>query len=581
MTSMDGIDGLDGVEEPGEELHLVTDSGGHVTSEYALHVFITPSGASIQCIVVAAVEDRFLAVFPQKAWHRQTSKRVLPQSLIAKPTLMVVACCALGARDELLEEVTMKVWTGYITAETFGQLEPFDAETPANYGFVTESGSQDFLPFAVSLSDALQEHFAFLSAESGHGHGEGGEDGSGLGADLGGRVSHLENMMGRVSANMEEILFEMKGGRRAPKPSTPRVTFTDPLTSTVPQQPRGRGSGAAKFPLLDASVVAAAQAAGVSDENLEEMQRMMAAGRPKAKTLREPALRQPVAKTTVAQILSESEEEEVPDTVAAGSAGPSGPVSMEAAVGKLTELVSLLAADRVKKAKSSKVELALENLGSSSTADSSSGGSLKRASAARRALRQALQDAPEEISGVVERLLVEDLTSQTQAHGMPASVFNARAWVEHRSRIGSTYKTSAYAAWGVAGILDSLVNGKIARARSQAGLLLLQLDQVAIDRGSWSLAAELSLEIGPPLASLANHSLPNVADGESPFSRLLDPRWSEVMLSHLRDAEDYVVKRKALGRKVNADDSHQSESHPKSKAKPKGRAKASAEAAEA
>lgn len=107
------------------------------------------------------------------------------------------------------------------------------------------------------------------------------------------------------------------------------------------------------------------------------------------------------------------------------------------------------------------------------------GGHLKRAAAARRALRQAWQETPEEVSAVVEKLLLEDLTSQTQAHGMPAASFNARAWVEHRSRISASYKTSAYAAWSAAGILDNMVQGRIAQARAQAALLLLQLDQVA------------------------------------------------------------------------------------------------------
>eukprot|EP00435_Cladocopium_sp_Y103_P054384 s1627_g17.t1 len=164
---------------------------------------------------------------------------------------------------------------------------------------------------------------------------------------------------------------------------------------------------------------------------------------------------------------------------------------------------------------------------------------------------------------------------------MPLQAFNARAWLEHRSRIGSTYRTSAYAAWGVSGILDNLVRGKVAHARAQAALLLLQLDLVAIDKGSWSLAAELSLEVGPPLSSLSSHSLPSFAEGESPFSKLLDPRWSEVMLSHLRDAEDYVVKRRALGKRGTTDEHAGTETTAKAKPKPKGKAKASNEAADA
>ena len=112
-------------------------------------------------------------------------------------------------------------------------------------------------------------------------------------------------------------------------------------------------------------------------------------------------------------------------------------------------------------------------------------------------MRTALVDAPEEIYMVVERLLLEDLTSRTIAHGMPKADLNARAWIEHRSRIGA-YKTSAHCAWGVRGILDDLIQGRTAHARARAALLLLQLDQCAVDKGDWTLASELSLEQGPP-----------------------------------------------------------------------------------
>lgn len=49
------------------------------------------------------------------------------------------------------------------------------------------------------------------------------------------------------------------------------------------------------------------------------------------------------------------------------------------------------------------------------------------------------------------------------------------------------------------------------------------------------LAAELGLEAGPPMSVLEQHKLPSVASGESPYSHILDPRWAEVSLSHLRD----------------------------------------------
>lgn len=149
--------------------------------------------------------------------------------------------------------------------------------------------------------------------------------------------------------------------------------------------------------------------------------------------------------------------------------------------------------------------------------------------------------------------------------------------MEHRSRLGA-YKTSAFSCWSACGILQDLINGRVAHARARAGLLVLQLDQCAIDRGSWGLASELALEQGPPLSTLASHTLPSVSDGESPFSKLLDARWAEVFLTHLQDAENYVTKRRNLGKKVSSqDDASDDKQHPKSKAKAKATAKSSAE----
>eukprot|EP00435_Cladocopium_sp_Y103_P017908 s2227_g4.t1 len=63
----------------------------------------------------------------------------------------------------------------------------------------------------------------------------------------------------------------------------------------------------------------------------------------------------------------------------------------------------------------------------------------------------------------------------------------------------------------------------------------MQLDQASIDHGSWYLASELGLEAGPPMSALDQHKTPNVLAGESPYSRILDSRWAEVSLAHLRE----------------------------------------------
>jgi hypothetical protein len=105
---------------------------------------------------------------------------------------------------------------------------------------------------------------------------------------------------------------------------------------------------------------------------------------------------------------------------------------------------------------------------------------------------------------------------------------------------------------------------------------LLQIDQACIDRGNYVLAAELSLEIGPPLNALSQHVAPDIQQGEAPFSRLLDSRWAEIALGHLRDQEDYLSRRRNIGKGQNAkseitDESstHSPKRRPKPAAKPK------------
>eukprot|EP00435_Cladocopium_sp_Y103_P076306 s94_g89.t1 len=203
---------------------------------------------------------------------------------------------------------------------------------------------------------------------------------------------------------------------------------------------------------------------------------------------------------------------------------------------------------------------------------------------ARLALRNALQKNPEEIHQTIERLMYEDLSRQTLGPGLNPVGLNAKARVGFRSKI-SNYKTGAFCAWSLAGILDALILGQPSAARARACLALLQLDQTSIDRGSWSLASELSLEMGPPMGALASHQLPNVQDGESPFSRLLCPRWAEICLGQLKEQEERLSKRRALGKNITKgnkeenDDTVSTECRKRTKAKAKAKAAASTEKA--
>lgn len=116
-------------------------------------------------------------------------------------------------------------------------------------------------------------------------------------------------------------------------------------------------------------------------------------------------------------------------TAAAGSGESQDP--MQAALVKLTDIAQAFSADKRKKASSSKIDSALDQVGASSEVHGI--GSGKRSAAGRRLLRSMLLEQPSEISSMIEKLMWEDISSQTLTPVLKAPAFSVRAWVEHRS----------------------------------------------------------------------------------------------------------------------------------------------------
>ena len=506
----------------------------------------------------------------------------MPSSALAKPTLVEVAAAEAGNLEEPVPDETIKVWIGFLKPAFFDHLEIVD-ECNVQYCFdSTEDGM--LLPFGQGLVDVAQEHFAFFSAdgavpladevEEPDIDGEPLVPGDAGYQDLtpGGvhrRVDRLEQALTELTTEMRKL----GAAKSAPKK---KATAKAPSSKSRPLKPRpGAGSSPVPphnpYPMLDAGVVHAALQAGIPEENLQQMQKLVSRGSKAMKVKDMNPMVQP------ADFLSEDEVIEgdnAEDQEGDGSADQ-GPLA--ASLSKLTAIVDLLTSEKLKRASTSKLEVALDS-GAGSSSDLPLQGTGKKAAAARRALRSSYEEHPEDISALIGRLMNEDLNAVTIGPGMAPPQLCARAWVEFRSRIGA-YKTGAYAAWSVAGILDSLMQGHVKKARARASVCLLMLDQASIDRGNWALAGELALEAPPPFASLANHQLPAVQDGESPFSKLLDPRWSELAMAHLKDQ----VKRKNVGkfnrggREGAADEAGDADTKrkPKPKAKPKSQSSGS------
>ena len=130
------------------------------------------------------------------------------------------------------------------------------------------------------------------------------------------------------------------------------------------------------------------------------------------------------------------------------------------------------------------------------------------------------------------------------APGASAQSTSARAWLEHRSRLGNYAATIRYT-WILCGIWVALRSEAVKEARARAALGVIAADQTSIDGGSWLLSQEVLLEEPPPLSSFQHRR--QVDQWDQPGSRLLDERWQEVLMWRVKSRDSYLESRKRLG----------------------------------
>ena len=95
----------------------------------------------------------------------------------------------------------------------------------------------------------------------------------------------------------------------------------------------------------------------------------------------------------------------------------------------------------------------------------------------------------------------------------------ARGWVESRARIQS-YPGTIRFAWILNTIVDALQAGSKQEGLARALLGLAAIEQVSLDRGSWTLAEPIVLEEPAPQHSFVGRQLPT--GSEPPFTKLPD-----------------------------------------------------------
>ena len=574
---------------PVESSPFVVDSASGVVNQHypfgIIRISSLPHTPAVQVIFVAELDNKILVAFPGSAWHKQKNQRVLPNGWITRATSVEVAACSMVEREVVVEDLFLSCWIGFLKPDLANRVDFQQTALDVEYMFEA-SCEAVVVPFATAFADVCNDHFSFFSASEApeaFPQGDTADDEDQFPSDPAGhgsagvsaRVAKLEGLMEKVSANLEILLD-------ARPPRAPALRTSAKFSSAAPPPPRvtfakaksmgsAASDAASQYPQLDPGVVQAAVQAGVSATALQQMSKLVARN-PKAAKMGDmvpPLEMDPL-----------SEEEDAGEGATMGledSGSPEQPVdAVSQAVVKLTDLIASMAEEKKKKASVSKLDTALDGAPAGYISETSGLGSGKRSAAARRALRALLIESPQEISAMVEKLMWEDISSQTLGPNMVVPSFSVRAWCEHRSRIGS-YRTLAHASWGVSGAYDCLLQGNVAACRARLAVLMVQLDQSAIDSGSWTLASELSLENGPPFAALEQHRPPNLAAGESPYSRILDPRVAEICLAHLREQEDFLSKRRGLGKSTTRKEGEEESESPRRRPKAKAKAKSSSE----
>lgn len=220
-------------------------------------------------------------------------------------------------------------------------------------------------------------------------------------------------------------------------------------------------------------------------------------------------------------------------------AGVSGDGGVAKAIVKLTKMCSHLAADRKSKSKDP-IEQILDS-GASGSGDVSGLGSSRKNAAALRALKKCLAERPSYIYETIESHLEEDFAARSSRPGQPLGGGTVQGWLESRSRIQNYC------------------------------CMVAASDQAAVDNGSWLISQVAMLEAPAPFHAFVNHQPPSHQDLQ--HSVLLDARWMELFISHIREMDSYQESKKKLGKPnvVNKEKEEKPDPKPKPKVKAKSR----------
>lgn len=564
-----------GLQPLADQAIIAADVDG-IATEFNIGTLAGPTGAKFEIIVVAIGPQGqgALVAFPGQAWDKRAGKRKLPQGCIQKAVILSVPGADDFDRSVASSSTSVQVWLGWLGSDQYPSIS-FGQEEDHSFKFDDTETGLPCLPFAEAIAEAARDKFSIPCQ-----HLEEPEAGVATtpeqAEEAPTRVQKLETKLNNMENLLQEILSAQKdnGGtgfvsaqesaaaRETPRPSAPPVKVQAPkVAAELKPSPKTRAVGQAKsYVGLDPAAVAAARTAGVTEEHLAAMDRVVRLG---PGGLGDAPNAQMDKKRPAPQVLdSECEEEELPE---AENVSSQDPLSM--AVIHLSKIAAQLTKSKGPDA----LEDSLDFGGGSGSADG--GGLSRRHAAVVRALKKAFREEPRKLWVQMEANMQEDYALASSRPNQGPNGFSVRGWAEHRSKV-QPYARTVRAMWGVAGVLDSLRAGEVDSAICRCYIMMAQFEQESLDRGSYLLAQEFALEPSPPVSSFQQHHIPEPT--EMAHTRIMDGRWVEAFAHHLKDVDTYMEMRKKLGSRAKdppgtANPGKGTKDNPKGSAKQKGK----------
>lgn len=540
---------------------LLDEQGGSRDEyDFANLSFTSSSGEDrvVNLIPITIVNGELLVAVPLAAWRKTASRRLLPRDGFRNVIKVEVLAASTEKPEECLALSPLKLWVGYLAPQLFGGLElGTNPIADANILIPARNQVPELQPYGPGLLEVADQHFSFLTAQSAAPEEHDGEP---LEPEEEAQLA-LSQRVGQMEQSLQKIQDSLAALTSSPGVVRPRKAVQLPLESGVTC---GEREPQVSLPGLDPTVLASAREAGIPEQQLERLSKLVS----KTTTMQDvPRARPKVAARR--NVLSETEDEEeepVDVDVAAGDEAGVGP--MEKAVLRLTDIVQQMSSQKTNK-KSRDVEALLDGVDVES-GDPSSTSTSKSKAAVYQKLKLCLAENPKYLYQTVENLMEQDFHQLRLAPGSASQFTSWRAWLEHRSRVGH-YPTTIRFCWILAGVLDAMKRGRHSEAQARAALGLLAADQAALDNGNWLMAAEALLEEPPPMASFKGRQSPEA--WEQAASKLMDERWLEVLMWRIRSKDSYLESRKRLGpskKDWNAASSNNEKEKDKDKRKPGG-----------